>query len=149
MSVEGVRMRAVLRDGQTQSLIDLELVHEFQTMGTHFNTIYLHLKEKTSLNDPNEWASALIRVYTMEKSLYERMKMSFLSDSKWIYLKLYLNALEAALLSFQNGMNGCKEDPRICIHKGTVLYRFAWLSDDSIRRFKNETGREISLKSFI
>ena len=24
------------------SLIDLELVHEFQTMGTHFNTIYLH-----------------------------------------------------------------------------------------------------------
>ena len=83
-----------------------ELVMEFKGMGDDFNTIYLHLRKKASLNDPNEWASALIYAYTMETRLYKRMNMDLLSDAKWTPFKSYINALDGALLSLRDALNG-------------------------------------------
>ena len=118
-----------------------ELVMDFKKMGNDLNRNYRHLKDKAYLNDPNEWARALIYVYTMETPLYSRMNMDLRSDSESTPFKSYINALEGALRSLQSGMNGCKKDPRISIDKGTVFYRFSWMSDDAIRCFEKDIDK--------
>ena len=125
-----------------------ELVLDFKKMGNDFNQIYRHLSEKASLNDPNEWAWALIYVYTMDSLLYSRMNMDLLSDAKWTPFKSYPNALDGALRALQHGLNGFKRDPRISIDPGTLLYRFSLMCDDHIRILKRAIGKKITLKSF-